>query len=311
MKNKKIKIALLCVLSVIALIAVGLFVFETAVKKNAEEWIEITAPKIIGNKVHMSNISYNLWKHRLTISDLWILNPEGYSNDQAISVEKIQLKITPAEALKLISKSEKSLNLFHIKDLHIDGILFSIEPKDLSPFSSYEKFLEAIEGKEMDLNFMQLKQKCNDYQKEVNDNHKNETKLRFTKIENLNITNTTAKFRLIDQLVIPEEWQKGIKVDNFKQPRQPGRSDTEAIKIFELICEQIKKKTIIPARKEIIINLRKKINEIRVNIQELKGDKALHEAKIKDLDTEIVKAQNKLTECETKLEELKKKNEEN
>ncbi len=97
---KKWKIALGVVVGLVVVVVAGVLFLGSNLDGIVADAIETYGTRLTGTKVSVGSVSVQLREGRLTIRDLRVANPEGFSNRDALALGRLVLDIDPASLRK-------------------------------------------------------------------------------------------------------------------------------------------------------------------------------------------------------------------
>ena len=112
-KKLLILVAVLALLGVIALVAIGFFINPIVTKS-----INTIGPKITGTKVELTSTNISLLSGGGTLKGLVVGNPEGWKSENAFSLGEVRLNLQPTSLLG---------ETIVIDEIFIDGPAFTYE----------------------------------------------------------------------------------------------------------------------------------------------------------------------------------------
>lgn len=123
-------VAVLFLLGVIALVAIGFFISPIVTKA-----VNTVGPKITGTKVELASVSISPLTGGGTLTGLFVGNPEGWTGDKAFYLGQIRASVQPSSLLG---------DFILVNEVFIDGPEFVYE-KRLMGGSNIDALLKQIE----------------------------------------------------------------------------------------------------------------------------------------------------------------------
>ena len=284
--DKKRKIVIFSTIGAfILLLLCSVPIFTAYVEYRVENGIRKAAERLTGREIGIGNVSYNLWSTCMTLQELSLPNPPGYSQVPALNISSITLDLEPFA----IFKKE-----IHIQNLSVDGVTFTVEFKE-SP-CSLENLLALVLKREINfLEFTKKKdKKFNEKSNLKSAKAKKNISSYYVRIDNLSITNCKAileNYTRIPQifrtLPLPDYNLKNFGAD------EKITVDELFAKIFTMHAEKIKEE------------LQKKIEEIQAKAKKIQAKVKELKEKMKEISERLKAKDLPWAERKKLLEELK------
>ena len=286
-KNKKIII--FSIIGALVLLLCGTIPLLTwFVEMRVENVIRQTATKLTGSEMTIGEVSYDLWKTRLTLSELALQNPPGYSAGSALSLTSIALDLQPFTIFK---------NELHIQELSVDGVTFFPEFRS-TPYTS-EALLELILKRE--INFLEFtKKKGKDVRKQgsvKSASKKTSSSPLYIRIDSLSITNCKATLK--NYTVIPQEW-KTLSLPDYTV-KNIGADE-------KITVEQLAGKIFSMHAEKIRTDLKDKVDRLMTLVGEIKTKIKETAERLKDKNLTFAERKKLLVELKNYALELAKLN---
>ena len=272
--------------AIILLLLCSVPLFTKYVEMRVENVVCQTAEKMTGSQMVIGEVSYDLWGTRITLRDLALLNPPGYSAGPALTINSIALDLQP---FAIFSK------VLHIQELSVDGVTFFPEFRS-TPYTP-EALLELISKRE--INFLEFTKKKNkDVRKKgsfKSAKKKTPSSSFYIRIDSLSITNCKATLK--NYTLVPKDWRT-ISLPDYTV-KNIGADEKITIeelagKIFSIQVEKIQAylKAKVDQLTAVINDLKRKIKETAARLK----DKSLSFAERKKLLLELKDYSMKLVE---------------
>ncbi len=157
-----IALAVIVIVVIVVVAAVGLFA-DSAVRVA----VESAGSKALGVKVELQNVDLSIMGGELGFKNLTIDNPPGYAHDRLLELQEAKIAVKVKSLLS---------DVVNIKDIKLDGVNIVLEQKGLS--SNLQDLINAMPG-------------------HAKSESEAEPSGKTLRIDNLEITNVTAKVKLL------------------------------------------------------------------------------------------------------------------